>query len=100
VLGHGGINGIEELSELDRPMAPMKLTDHLAGGDVERGEQRRRAVPLVVMRPALDLAGPHRQERLGPVQRLNLRLLIDAKERGAVGRMEIQPNDVADFLDQ
>jgi len=92
-----GQDGIEKSSELDRPMAPMKLTDHVA--DVECGGQSRRAVTLVVMRPALDLVGLRRQERLASVQRLNLRLLIDAKEHGAVGRMELQPQDVADFLD-
>jgi hypothetical protein len=37
-----------------------RLADHLAGGDVEGGEQRCRAVALVVVATTRSLAGPHR----------------------------------------
>src|SRR5712692_472707 len=66
------LDQVEELTELDRAMTLMKLRDDLTGLRVERGEQRGRTVPIVVMRAALHLAGPHRQERLGTVQRLDL----------------------------
>jgi hypothetical protein len=36
-------------------MAPMKLTDHMTCLDVERREQRGRAVSFVTMRAPLDL---------------------------------------------
>ena len=81
-------------------MAPMKLTDHLAGLRVERGKQRRRAVPLVVMRPPLDLTRSHRQQRLRAVERLNLRLFVHAQDHGVVRRVHIQPDDVPHFVDQ
>ena len=79
-------------------MALEALADDLSNLHVERGEQRERAVPLVVMGAALRLAGPHGQERLGAVQRLDLALLVDAQHHGAIGRIEIEPDDVAHLL--
>jgi hypothetical protein len=35
--------------------------------------------------------------RLGTVQRLDLRLLIDAEHQGLVGRVQVQTDDVADL---
>ena len=52
-------------------------------------------MPLVVMRASLDLTGPHRQQRLRAIQRLDLGLFIDAQDHGVVGRMHIQTDDVA-----
>jgi len=37
---------------------------------------------------------------LRTIQRLNLRFLIDAEEHGLFRRIQVQPDDVADFLDQ
>ena len=79
-------------------MARETLADDLSDLHVERGEQRQRAVPLVVMRAALRLAGSHGQERLGAVQRLDLALLVDAQHHGAIGRIEIESDDVAHLL--
>jgi hypothetical protein len=39
VLGDGGIDGVEELAELDRAMLAMAVADHLAACDVQRGEE-------------------------------------------------------------
>ena len=36
-LGDIGLDLIEELAELDRPMTGVALSDHVAGGDVEGG---------------------------------------------------------------
>ena len=60
-------------------MALVATADDPAGGDVEGGEQRGGAVALVIMAAPLGLARSHRQQRLGAVERLNLRLFIDAK---------------------
>ena len=96
---HLRIDQIEKFAELRRSMSLMKLRDDLAGLRIERGEQGRGAVALVVVRPALDLARLHRQQRLRAVERLNLRLLIDAEDRRVRGRIQIQPDDVPHFLD-
>ena len=66
----------------------------LAGGDdlsdVERGEQRGGAVV------ALDIADP--EGRLGTVEGLNLRFLVDAQHRRVFQRAEVQSDE--HFLDE
>jgi hypothetical protein len=52
------------------------------------------------MAASLGLPRAHRQQRLGAVERLDLRLFIDAQHQSAVGRVEIEPNDVAHFVDK
>ncbi len=55
---------------------------------------------LVVVGGALGHAGEHRQDRRGAVERLDLGLLVHAEHDGALGRVEIEPDDVADLLDE
>ena len=98
--GNARLNQVEKLSELRGSMPLMKLRDHLAGLRVERREQGRGAVTCVVVRPALHLARLHRQQRLGAVERLDLRLLIDTKHRRMRGGIQIEADDIADFLDE
>ena len=45
-------------------------------------------------------AGAHRQERPRAIQRLDLALFVHRQDDGAVGRTEIQPDDVAHLLDK
>jgi hypothetical protein len=52
------------------------------------------------VRPAFDLPGPHWEQGLRLVQRLDLRLLIDAEDECAIGRRHVQADDVAHFLDK
>src|SRR6266581_4486250 len=63
---------VEELAELARAMARHAFCDDLADLDVERCEERRGAVALVVMRASLDLAGAHRQQGLRAVKSLKV----------------------------
>ena len=65
------------------PMAALVLTDHLTGGDVQRGEQARGAIADVVVATAF---GHHGQHRCGPVQCLHLRFLVHSQDHG----LEIQ----------
>ena len=46
---HISLDGAKELQEFAAAMAPIQLADHLAGGDVQRRKQRRRAVAHVVV---------------------------------------------------
>ena len=95
---HVALDRVEELAELLRAVAGHAFADDRSGLHVERGEQRGRAVPLVVVGAPLGLAGPHRQQRLGAVQRLDLAFLVDAEHHGALRRVEIEPDDVAHLL--
>jgi hypothetical protein len=42
-------------------------------------------------------SGPHRQRGSGPLQRLNLRFLIDTEHHRLLRRMQVPPDDVADL---
>src|SRR6516162_9520541 len=52
------------------------------------------------MAAPLDLTRPHRQQRLGAVERLDLGLFIHAEHQGTVGRVEVEPDNVADLVDK
>ena len=81
-------------------MALMKLRDDRTRLRVERGEEGGCAMPVIVMRAPLDLAGPHRHERLRPVQRLDLRFFVDAEHGRMLRRIQIQPDDIPHLVDE
>jgi hypothetical protein len=87
----------EEGQEVRAVTGGFALAIHLAGAHVQGGEQVRRAMPDVVVGAFLGRVERDRQQRLGPVQRLDLGLLVDRKDHGATGRVEIEPDDVATF---
>ena len=86
--------------ELGSPMPGEAWADDPAGGDVEGGKQRRRAVPFVVMAAPLGLAGPHGQRRLGAAERLDLAFLANAQHQRTLGRGHVKANNVAHFRDE
>lgn len=47
--GSRGLDGVEEPDELLMPMTLHLTSDHRVDEDVERGEQRGRSVPLVIV---------------------------------------------------
>jgi hypothetical protein len=51
----------------------------------------------VVVGLALGYTGHDRQDRRGPIQGLDLRLLVDAEKNGFLRRMQVQSDDVADL---
>ena len=99
-LGHAGLDVAQEGEELLVPVARAALGQDCAGGDVEGGEQGGGAVAHIVMGDALGIAEPHRQQRLGALQRLDLRLLVHAQHHRMIGRVQVQADDVADFFDE
>jgi hypothetical protein len=64
---------------------------------IERCEQRGGAMALIVVGHGGGAALLERQPGLGPVECLNLRLLIHAQHDGPVRRVEIQPDDLGDL---
>jgi hypothetical protein len=60
---------VEEADELLMPVAAHALADDLAVEQVERGEQRRRAVPLAIVGHRAAAAALDRQPRLGAIER-------------------------------
>ncbi len=83
----------------------MAVALHVAADDrsvenIERGEQRRRAVPLVVMRHGSGAALRQRKAGLGAVERLNLALLINREHDGVRRRIDVQADDIAQLRDE
>ena len=96
--GNLGVDLGQELLELDGPVPAVHRRDHGAVSDVERGEQAGDAVPDVVVGAALGHARHHRQHRLRAVQGLDLGLLVHAEHHRLLGRVQVQPDDVADLV--
>ena len=66
-----------------------------AGGDLEGGEQRGRAAPLVFVGLAVERAAIGQLEiALRPLEGLDRRLLIDREDDRMVGRIEVEADDV------
>src|ERR671915_439297 len=100
LLGHRAVDQVQEAAELLGPVARRHVGDHLAGGDIERGVEVRRAVAHVVVGVALGHPRHQRQDRRRAIERLDLRLLVDAHDDRGVGRVEIEPDDVAHLVDE
>lgn len=71
------IGELEERQHVFASMASPGVMEHLAGSDVQRGEQIDGAIALVVMRHRPPTPRLHPQRRLSPVQRLNPGFFIE-----------------------
>jgi len=99
----GGRMGIELVQESPKFLMTMPRETRAQDGafeDIERRKQRRGAVSLVVMRHRAGAAAFHRQPRLRALQRLNLAFLVHAEDQRLLRRIDIQPDDVREFLDK
>ena len=81
-------------------MARHTLTDDRAVQNIERGKQRRRTVPFIVMSHGTATAFLKRQARLRSLQGLNLALFINAQYQGFNGRIQVQAYDIVEFFDE
>ena len=97
---HAAVDLVEKGAELHRAVALAAGADHGAGLDVQRGEQVRGAVTDIVMGVTLHLTRAHRLHRRGSFGGLDLRLFVDTQHQRPVGRVHIQPDNVAHLLDK
>jgi len=95
-----GLDGVEEADELLMAVPLHVAADHRAVEHVQRGEERGGAVPLVVVGHRVGAALLHRQAGLGAVEGLDLALLVDREHDGVRRRVEIEPDHVAQLLDE
>ena len=82
VARHVGLNGLKKLAKLNGPVPSMGLPDDGTGLRIQRRKQRGGAMTPVVMAAPLSLPRLQGQQRLAAIQRLDLRLLIDAQDEG------------------
>src|SRR5262249_34920671 len=92
------IDLLEEVQELGRPMTLVAFADDEPRGDIERSEQRGRAMPHVAVRATLRYTRHHRQDRLLAIECLDLTFLIDAEDEGSVGRGKVQTDNIAHLV--
>ena len=89
------LDGLLEKVEEVRPGAGgLALPEHLAGAHVQRGEQVRRAVPHVVVGAFLGRVERDREHGLGPIQGLDLGLLIDRQHHRPARWVEVEADHV------
>src|SRR5262245_2970184 len=92
------LDGVEKADELLMSVALHVATDDGAIEHVEGGKQRGGAVPLVVVGHGPGAPCLHRQSRLGAVERLDLALLVDRKDNSVGRRIDIEADNVFEFL--
>src|SRR3989441_6751741 len=96
----GRLDGVEERAELPGAVPVVELADDLARRNVQGGEERGGAVTGVIVGPPLHLPGPHGQQRLRAIQRLDLGFLVDAQHERLIRRIEVEPHDVPHLVDE
>ena len=94
------VEQVQELAKFLMPMARQTRADDGALEDIQRGKQRRRPVPLVVVGHGAGSAGFHRQAGLRSLQRLDLALFVDTEDQGLFGRIHVEPDDVGELLEK
>ena len=100
VCRHRAVDQDQEAAELLGAMPWRHLREHLAGGDIERGVEVGGAVADVIVAAPLRHSGQQRQHRRRAVERLDLRFLVDAEHDSGLGRIEVQPDNVAHLVDE
>jgi hypothetical protein len=83
----------------------MPVALHVAADDrsvehVHRGEQGGRPVALVVVGHGSGATLLERQARLRAVERLDLAFFVDGKDDGVRGRIDVEPDDVAQSVNE
>lgn len=94
----GAVDLLEELQEVQARVPLTALPDDATTGYVHRREQTDDPIPFVVVSLAGWEPGPQGQERLGSVEGLDLRFLIEAQNHGVVRRIQVKPDNIVDFL--
>src|ERR1700738_3035853 len=97
ISGNCTIDMLQELAELNRPMAWPALADDRSRGDIQGSEQTGGAMALVVVSSTLGLPG---QDGLTTAQSLNLALLLHAQHQRVMGWVHVQTDYVSHLVQQ
>src|SRR5580658_100274 len=92
------IKAAQESQPLLMSVPSVTFTDDLAVQEVERCKERRGAVALVIVRHRAAATFLQRQARLSAIQGLNLALLVQAQHQSFLRWIQIQPDNVGQFL--
>ena len=100
VWGNGLVDQTEKLEPFLMAMPLLAQAKDLAVGCIQRGKQSGCAVVFVVVRHGGTASALQRQAGLGTIEGLNLALLVGAQHQRVLRRIEIQADDVFQFLDE
>src|SRR5690348_15099597 len=89
-----GIDLAEKSQEFLMPMSSIAVADGDTAGHIHRRKQRRHSVSFVIVRLPRRHTRPQRENRLGPIQRLNLSLFVYTKDNRPIRRSHVQTDDI------
>ncbi len=94
------VHKLEKLDPLLMAMTRHARSNQLTLRQFQRCKQRRGPIALVIMRHRTAPALLERKARLRAIQGLNLALLVAAQNERMVRRIEIQPDNIHQFVDE
>ncbi len=97
---HVTLDGVEKADELLMAMSLHTPADDGSVQDIECGEQGGRAVSDIIVGHGSAFAGLERQARLGAVERLDLRLLVNRQDQRMGGRRHVETDDIFELGDK
>ncbi|ALA59356.1 hypothetical protein NITMOv2_2951 [Nitrospira moscoviensis] len=89
---------VQEPKEVGPGVSFAALADDRSGSDFQSGVQTGQSIALVVMSLPGRKARAERQNRLRPVQSLDLGLLVDAQDDGVGRRVQVEADHIVDLL--
>src|SRR5512136_2730398 len=92
------IDRLKESNKLLVPMPGHAIPDDSSVKRHHRRKQSRRAVSFVIVRHCAATPLFQRQSRLGPVQSLNLRFLVNTQHKRFVRGIQVQSNNIIKLL--
>lgn len=95
-----GLDSVEEADEFLMTMALHVAANDGAVEDVQRREQRRRAVTFVIMRHRSGATFLQRKAGLATVERLNLAFFVDGQDDCMRRRIDVEADDIPQLVDE
>src|SRR5689334_25446571 len=100
LAGELAVDAAQEPQKLLVAVTRVAVANDFAGEHVERREQGRRSVSLVIVSHGAAAPLLQWQSGLGALQSLNLALFVYTKHNRLVGRIQIKTNHVREFLEK
>ena len=99
MLGRFSIDLLEKLQPFLVPVLALDGTDQASLKIIQRSEQGDGAMAHLIVRLRADMPDSQWQSGLGALKSLNLAFFIATEHQCLIRRVQIQPNDVPEFLD-
>ena len=98
IIGKLSVDAFQKGQEFLVAMALVASAQNSPGGRIISGKQRKSPVTHIIMGLTLGQARTQWQNGLAALKGLSLALLIDTKHNSFIGRIEIEPHNIAHLL--